>query len=107
MKNKALKRLIYVQRKMLSICLILFLTTPLYVFASSVRDTVVNTGYKLKTVIVDAGHGANPKGPGKFSYGTSGFYSLERDVTLSVSKKLQKAIEKEINGVNAVLTRET
>ena len=105
MKNKALKRLIYVQLKMLLTCLIFFLTTPLSVFAFSLEDTVVNTGYKLKTVIVDAGHGANPSGPGKFSVGASGTYSTERGVTLTVAQKLQKAIEKGIDGVNVVLTR--
>ena len=105
MKNKALKRLIYVQLKMLLTCLIFFLITPLSVFAFSLEDTVVNTGYKLKTVIVDAGHGANPSGPGKFSVGASGTYSTERGVTLTVAQKLQKAIEKGIDGVNVVLTR--
>lgn len=73
------------------------------------KDTVINTGYKLRTIIIDAGHGVkpDPPGPGRFSVGTSGTYSTERGVTLMVAQKLQKAIEKDIAGVNVVMTRKT
>jgi N-acetylmuramoyl-L-alanine amidase len=103
MKNKALKRLIF-GLLALPVCFSLFSFT----IVSPVKtDTVVNKGFKLKTIIVDAGHGGTPTGTGHFSHGASGSFSTERGVTLAVALKLQKAIEKNINGVNAVLTRKT
>lgn len=84
------------------------LTSAASVLTPSVKkDTVINTGYKLRTIIVDPGHGINGSGPGKFSVGATGTFSTERGVTLMVAQKLQKAIEKDIAGVNVVLTRKT
>jgi N-acetylmuramoyl-L-alanine amidase len=103
MKNKALKRLIY--------GLLLLLTfVPSMSFAliaHSKYDTVTTTGYKLKTIIVDPGHGGRHTGEGHFSPGASGSYSYERNVTLALAFKLQKAIEKDLTGVKVVLTRST
>ena len=110
MKNKALKRLIYVLPILVAGISLLLLTSASSVLTTSVKkDTVVNTGYKLRTIVVDAGHGVkpNPPGPGKFSVGSAGIYSTERGVTLMVAQKLQKAIEKDIEGVNVVMTRKT
>jgi len=110
MKNKALKRLIYVLRVLLAGIFLFPLTSVSSVLAYSVKkDTVIKTGYKLKTIIVDAGHGVkpDPSGPGKFSVGSAGIFSTERGVTLMVAQKLQKAIEKDIEGVNVVMTRKT
>jgi len=101
MKNKALKRLIYG-------LLILLTSLPFFSFKlipQPKKDTVSNSGYKIRTVIVDPGHGGPHSGPGHFSPGTSGSYSLERNVTLALAFKLQKAIEKNMTGVRAVLTR--
>lgn len=108
MKNKALKRLIYVLPLLVAGISSFSRTAASSVLTHSVKnDTVINTGYKLKTIIVDAGHGVkpNPPGPGKFSVGSAGTYSTERGVTLMVAQKLQKAIEKDIQGVNVVMTR--
>src|SRR5215216_3308160 len=110
MKNKALKRLIYALPILGAGILLLSLTSASSVLTpSDKKDTVVNTGYKLRTIVVDAGHGVkpNPPGPGKFSVGSAGIYSTERGVTLMVAQKLQKAIEKDIEGVNVVMTRKT
>jgi N-acetylmuramoyl-L-alanine amidase len=103
MKNKALKRLIF---GLLAspVCFSLFSFT---LIPQEKTDTIANSGFKLKTVIVDAGHGDKTTGPGHFSRGADGSFSTERQVTLAVALKLQKAIEKNINGVNAVLTRKT
>ncbi|GAC1549234.1 MAG: hypothetical protein NVS3B13_00550 [Mucilaginibacter sp.] len=103
MKNKALKRLI---------CGLLVLVTslPFFCFAfrsSSNKDTITNNGYKIKTIVVDAGHGGQHSGQGHFSHGASGSYSSERNVTLAIAFKLQKAIEKELSGVRVVMTRTT
>ena len=75
---------------------------------SSQKDTVAGTGYKIKTIIVDPGHGVRPSGArGNFSPGASGTYSFERNVTLAVAFKLQKEIDKQMPNVKVVLTRTT
>ncbi len=103
MKNRALERLIYGLS-------ILLATLPSFSFALSSHlktDTATGSGYKIKTIIVDAGHGGQHTGTGHFSPGASGSFSLERNVTLAIALKLQIAIEKELNGVKVVLTRST
>ncbi|TWR31242.1 N-acetylmuramoyl-L-alanine amidase [Mucilaginibacter pallidiroseus] len=106
MKIKILNRLkrLFYSLYAFFICLSLF---PLLCFASAETDTL--TGFKLKTVIIDPGHGAKAEGspPGHYSRGANGSYSTERNVTLAIALKLQAAIEKDINGVKAVLTRQT
>lgn len=104
MKNKALKRLILG----LSLLLTLLPLLSFALIAPLKNDTITTSGYKLKTIIVDPGHGVRPHGAvGNFSPGASGSYSLERNVTLALAFKLQKELEKELPGVNVVLTRTT
>ncbi len=105
MKNKALKRLIYG----LSLLLTFVPSMSFALIAHFKYDTVTTTGYKLKTIIIDPGHGgSHPSGaPGTFSHGASGSYSLERNVTLALAFKLQKELEKEIPSLKVVLTRTT
>ena len=101
MKNKALKRLIF-GLLALPVCFSLFsFTLP----STIKKDTIVNKGFKLKTIIVDPGHGGSPTGTGHFSHGASGSFSTERGVTLAIALKLQIAIQKELNSVKVVLTR--
>lgn len=103
MKNKALKRLIC------GLSMLLF-SLPFFSLALAFHqktDTVTNNGYKLKTIIVDAGHGAGHSGQGHFSLGAPGAYSFERNVTLAIAFKLQKAIEKNLEGIKVVMTRTT
>jgi len=96
MKNKALKRLIYgLLAFLISSTLFSFkITGPIK------KDTVADSGFKIKTIIVDAGHGG-------IKTGAKGSYSLEKNVTLAIALKLQKAIEKEIPSVKVVMTRTT
>jgi len=102
MKNKALERLICVTAALL-LC---FSLSSFKLIQQTKNDTIVNKGFKLKTIIVDAGHGGDrPTAKGNFSHGASGSYSNERTVTLSIAFKLQAAIEKELDGVKAVMTR--
>lgn len=54
---------------------------------------------KVNKIVIDAGHGG--KDPG-----CRGIYSLEKDITLAVSKKVGKLIEKELPDTKAVYTRE-
>ncbi|MFD0794056.1 N-acetylmuramoyl-L-alanine amidase [Mucilaginibacter litoreus] len=108
MKNKLLNRL---KRAIcgvgaLTICFSLFSFTSKDLVK---KDTVVNNNFKLRTVIIDPGHGAKPDNapPGHYSRGADGSFSNERSVTLAIALKLQQAIEKDLPGVKAVLTRST
>ena len=105
MKNKILKRLIC----SLSLSLISFSLFSFPSISLVKKDTVAGNGYKIKTIIVDPGHGERPEvtSGGHFSPGASGSYSNERDVTLAIALKLQTAVEKNMPGVNVVLTRST
>jgi N-acetylmuramoyl-L-alanine amidase len=103
MKIKALKRLIY----SLSAFVICFTVFSFKSQASIKSDTLVNNGFKIKTIIVDAGHGNRRPEGGRFSPGAEGLYSLERTVTLAIAQKLRIAIEKDIPDVKVVMTRTT
>ena len=94
MKNKALERLICG----LSLSLV---SLTLFSFTSP-KDTTINAGYKLKTVVVDAGHGRMANATWR---GASGDYSQESKVTLAVALKLRDSIQKDIPSVNVVMTR--
>ncbi len=63
------------------------------------QDTLRNNK-AIKLIVIDPGHGGNLPG-------ARGRISAEKDIVLQVSKKLQTAIEKEIPGMKAILTRET
>ncbi|MDR6944667.1 N-acetylmuramoyl-L-alanine amidase family protein [Mucilaginibacter pocheonensis] len=56
--------------------------------------------FKFKTVIIDAGHGG--KDPG-----AHGAYSKEKNVALSIAKKLRDLIIDETTGIKVVMTRST
>jgi len=104
MKNKILKRLIC----SLSLLLTYFSLFSFPIIDSLKKDTVPGSAYKIRTIIVDAGHGGKPSGStGHYSHGASGSYSFERNVTLAIALKLQTAIEKNLDGVKVVLTRST
>lgn len=104
MKNRALKRFIY----SLSVLLALVSYFPVTTYGFIKTDTVISSGFKIKTIVIDAGHGVKRSGnEGHFSPGASGSFSLERNVTLAIALKLQNAIEKDMAGVKAVLTRTT
>ena len=80
MKIKALKTLIYGLSPFV-FCFLIFISPSQ---ASAKKDTLVNSGFKIKTIIVDAGHGERPSGGGRYSPGAEGTYSLERTVTLAI-----------------------
>lgn len=98
MKNKALKRYIY----SLSPLLFLFLLSSYKIdgpVKKTKKDTTVSNGYKLRTVVIDAGHGGHT--------GARGAYSTEEGVTLALALKLQKAIEKNLPAIKVIMTRTT
>ncbi|WP_244228826.1 N-acetylmuramoyl-L-alanine amidase family protein [Mucilaginibacter endophyticus] len=75
------------------------LFTPGNCFAQQSVATSANH-FKFKTVIIDAGHGG--KDPG-----SHGAYSKEKNVSLSIAKKLRDAINDEMSGIKVVMTRST
>ncbi len=65
-----------------------FFAAPAYFFQSPV----------LKTIVIDAGHGGK-------DFGASGSYSYEKNITLAIAFKLQKAINNAMPDINVVMTR--
>lgn len=68
---------------------------------SSFSINIANAqGYKIKTIVIDAGHGgAKPGAKGKYSY--------EKNVALKVALKLGNMLEDELPGVKIIQTRKT
>jgi N-acetylmuramoyl-L-alanine amidase len=64
----------------------------------SAPDTLKMASFKLKTVVIDAGHGG--KDPG-----SHGLHALEKNVALSIARKLKRAIQAEMPNINIVMTR--
>ena len=60
----------------------------------------VDKGYKIKTVVIDAGHGG-------YDPGCLGSKTKEKDITLSIALKLGKYIESNYADVKVIYTRKT
>lgn len=68
------------------------------IFGLEIPAVPAKEGYRIRTVVIDPGHGG--KDPGAISrYGTK-----EKDIVLDVSKRLKKYLEK--NGLTVYLTRD-
>ncbi|MFA6945019.1 MAG: N-acetylmuramoyl-L-alanine amidase [Pedobacter sp.] len=89
MKNIALIRYNYV-------LLAVLLFTPFLISANILNDTP----YRIKTIVVDAGHGGHDGA-------TKGLISREKDIALQVALRLGKAIEENLKDVKVVYTRTT
>lgn len=61
-------------------------------------STVGVRDIKIKKVVIDAGHG------GKDS-GTSGAFSIEKDIALKIARKAGEYIDKNLKGVEVIYTR--
>jgi N-acetylmuramoyl-L-alanine amidase len=57
-------------------------------------------GYRVKTIVIDAGHGGDKAG-------AAGSFSLEKNVALRVALKLGKKFEAEMPNVRIIYTRKT
>ncbi len=69
-------------------------------FVCSLGAQVSDNGFKLKTVVIDAGHGGkDPGSPGKKSY--------EKDIVLAIALKAGKYIEENIHDIKVIYTRKT
>lgn len=89
MKNIPLTRYKYV------IVTFLFFTVQF-----SYGKSLNTTPYKIKTIVVDAGHGGTDGA-------TRGVFSKEKDIALQVALRLGKAIEENLKDVKVVYTRTT
>ncbi len=89
MKNIPLIRYIYV-----------FLTVLLFIPFLSSGNTTSDTPYRIRTIVIDAGHGGADGA-------TRGIFSREKDVALQVALRLGKSIEENIKDVKVVYTRTT
>lgn len=70
-----------------------------------IEQVTAQTGKKLKTIIVDAGHGGEDAGAiGQYE---NSLRSKEKDVTLAISLKLVAELKKQLPGINIVPTRTT
>jgi len=74
-----------------------FLCSVLLILSTQIA---LSQGYKVKTIVIDAGHGGDKPG-------AAGSYSLEKNVTLQVALKLGKKFEQEMPDVKIVYTRKT
>ena len=57
-------------------------------------------GYKLKTIVIDAGHGGK-------DFGAVGAIGREKDIVLNIALKTGKYIEQNVPGVKVIYTRKT
>ncbi len=69
-------------------------------------DLFSQTTKKIKTIVVDAGHGGT-KDPGATGQYENSLRSKEKDITLAIALKLVDELKKELPGVNIVPTRTT
>ncbi|TKC58598.1 N-acetylmuramoyl-L-alanine amidase [Pedobacter hiemivivus] len=76
--------------------IVFLLAIPLFISTHA----AFSQGYKVKTIVIDAGHGG-PKS------GAAGSYSLEKNVALKVALKLGKKFEEEMPDVKILYTRKT
>lgn len=71
---------------------------PFFLLFSS--EASFSQSYKVKTIVIDAGHGGNKPG-------AKGSYSYEKNVALKVALKLGKKFEEEMPEVKILYTRKT
>ncbi|TWR25242.1 N-acetylmuramoyl-L-alanine amidase [Mucilaginibacter pallidiroseus] len=76
----------------------LILSSWLLLSSFTPADTIKAVGFKLKTVVIDAGHGGKDGG-------AKGSFSNEKTVALSIAKKLQQAMQAQMPDIATVMTR--
>lgn len=85
--------------------LILFVASQLLIL-SNLFSQSTPTAKKIKTIIVDAGHGGS-RDPGAIGQYENSLRSKEKDVTLAISMKLVAELQKQLPDVTVVPTRTT
>jgi N-acetylmuramoyl-L-alanine amidase len=74
-------------------------------FSISLLNSSAQSSKKIRTIIVDAGHGGKDNGAFGEYEGTLG--SLEKNITLAISLKLVSELKKQLPGVQIIPTRTT
>lgn len=77
------------------------LTVLIFLIVSSFhveKNTINNAPFRFKTIVIDPGHGG--KDPG-----AHGNYSLEKNIALSIGKKLRNAIQTDLPDIKVIMTR--
>ncbi len=83
----------------------IFISLPVIVLLFSSEAAFCQAPKKIKTIIVDAGHGGHDGGAtGQYE---NSLRSKEKDVTLEISKKLIAELKKQLADVNVIPTRTT
>ena len=78
---------------------LLFIFTGIFlILLPDILVTRPNYNYKIKKIVIDAGHGG-------FDGGCAGKSSKEKDITLAISLKLGELIEKNLHDVEVIYTR--
>ncbi|MEQ1553975.1 MAG: N-acetylmuramoyl-L-alanine amidase [Ferruginibacter sp.] len=82
-----------------------YLLIAILITIGTITNQCAAQAKKLKTIVVDAGHGGSDPGAHGIYENTLGSY--EKDVTLAISLKLVAELKKQLPGVNVVPTRTT
>ncbi|GGH05502.1 N-acetylmuramoyl-L-alanine amidase family protein [Pedobacter zeae] len=69
-------------------------------FSILVNEKAPAQGYKIKTIVIDPGHGGRKPG-------ASGSFSKEKDVSLKVALKLGALLKEEMPNIKVIFTRKT
>ncbi len=93
------KLIVFLQLKRFVLLLIILLVS-FFVFSFKITAQTDLSDYKIRKVVIDAGHGGKDSGArGKSSY--------EKDIALAIALKLGYYIEKNIKDVEVIYTRKT
>jgi N-acetylmuramoyl-L-alanine amidase len=76
------------------------LLITLIFFSLIVAKRTSAQGYRIKTIVIDPGHGGRKPG-------ASGSYSKEKDISLKVALKLGEIIKEELPDIKVIFTRKT
>lgn len=86
--------------------LLRFATLSMVVGCFSISQVTGQTGKKIKTIVVDAGHGGD-RDPGAIGQYENSLRSKEKDVTLAIAMKLVAELRHQLPDVTIVPTRTT
>lgn len=78
----------------------LLITLIIIALISKTSEASLGAPYRIKTVVIDAGHGGH-------DVGCLGSHSKEKDVTLSLALKLGKQLEENYPDIKVIYTRKT
>jgi N-acetylmuramoyl-L-alanine amidase len=82
----------------LTILFLFVILIPNALLAFNPQKDTVNSSFKFSTIVIDPGHGGKDAG-------AHGAYSLEKNVALSIGKKLKIALNDTMPDVKVIMTR--